>query len=191
MKSLERFVGYGVVFAIVLTAALGVYTVTTKAAAAPATSGGSVIAFVDDTALDKDFPAILDAKKQIKQLDEQKANLNTDFNNQVKSVQASIQKQYEEKTKGLSEEEKQKFLPLYEEMFTSQVNLLKKETNDKLVKVETQQTQIWKVAVDKVREVVTSVAQEQGVGIVLKKDIIWFGGKDITGDVLKKAGVKK
>lgn len=192
MKSLERFIGYGVVFAIVMTVALGVYTVTTKAQAPAATaSSGAPIAFVDDAALDKDFPAIVNAKKQIKQLDDEKTAINAEFNAKVKSIQGSIQRQFEEKTKGMSESEKQKFLPVYEDMFTAQVASLRKEINVKVVEVENKQTQIWKEAVEKVREVVTAVAKDQGLGLVLKKDIIWFGGKDITSDVLKKGGVTK
>lgn len=189
MKRFERFIGYGVVFAIVLAATLGLYSFSTRAAA-PATITGTIIAYVDDAVLDKEFPAVIDAKKQIKQYDDEKNAIKAEYNAKVKALQGSIQRQFEEKTKDLAEAEKQKFVAIYEDMFSTQVAGVKKEYDVKLMEVESKQSQVWKAAVEKIRTVVSAVAQEKGVGIVLKKDVLWFGGLDLTQDVIKKADKK-
>lgn len=191
LKKYERFLGYGVVFAIVLTAAFGLFTLKTHAEPAAPATGALVVGYVDDTAIDKDFPDILTAKKTLKSLEDEVNVANAEFNSKVKQLQNQIQREYEDKTKGLTDADKQKYAPVYEEMFNAQVGVLKADFEKRKTEIQAKAQDIWKVAYDKVRATITTVAQEQGVGLVLNKNIIWYGGKDLTPDVLKKAGVKK
>lgn len=190
MKKLERFLGLGVVLAIMITLSIGVFTLTTRAQGNTATPVGTVIGFVDDQKLDVTYPDIVKAKEQIKGFEEEVNLAYAEFNARVKSVQASIQRQYEEKTKGLSDEEKQKYLPIYEEMFNAESTKLKRELELKSMEIEAKAQEVWKAAYDKVKVTIGVVAKEENVGLVLKKDIIWFGGVDLTEAVLKKANAK-
>ncbi|HBL51065.1 MAG TPA: hypothetical protein DDZ65_12555, partial [Firmicutes bacterium] len=106
MKKLERFLGFGMVLAIMITLSIGVFTLTTRAQSNTAAPVGTVIGFVDDQKLDVTYPDIVKAKEQIKGFEEEVNLAYAEFNARVKSIQASIQRQFEEKTKGLSEEEK-------------------------------------------------------------------------------------
>ncbi|HBL51064.1 MAG TPA: hypothetical protein DDZ65_12550 [Firmicutes bacterium] len=81
-------------------------------------------------------------------------------------------------------------MPIYEEMFNAESSKLKKELELKSMEIETKAQEVWKAAYDKVKVTIGVVAKEENVGLVLKKDIIWFGGVDLTEAVLKKANAK-
>jgi Skp family chaperone for outer membrane proteins len=190
LKKLERFLGFGAVLAIMITLSIGVFALTTRAEGETALPAGIVIGFVDDAKLDTTYPDIVKAKEEIKGFEEEASLAYAEFNQKVKSVQASIQRQYEDKTKDMTEEEKQKYLPIYEEMFNAESTKLKRELELKTMEIEAKAQAVWKAAYEKVKTTIEVVAKEEKVGLVLKKDIIWFGGVDLTEAVLKKASAQ-
>ena len=76
-----------------------------------------------------------------------------------------MQKDFDEKTAGMSDEEKQ---PIYVEM--------QQQFNEKRVAIE-------KEMQEKVNKAVKSVADKKGLSLVVEKNAVIYGGVDITKDV--------
>ena len=75
-------------------------------------------------------------------------------------------------------------------MFNAESTKLKRELELKTMEIEAKAQAVWKAAYEKVKTTIEVVAKEEKVGLVLKKDIIWFGGVDLTEAVLKKASAQ-
>lgn len=88
---------------------------------------------------------------------------------------AKLQKEYDEKSAKLSQEEKVKLYQQYQ------------------ASLESKQAAMMKEAEETVAKTVQEVAKSQGLAVVLNKQMVLFGGKDITPEVLQRlnAGVKK
>ncbi len=97
----------------------------------------------------------------------------------MKAMQAQLEKEtkqmqadFDKKATGLDNDSKQK-------LFQEFQGRLEKRKGELVPK-----------AVDQVLAVVRKIAQQQGYSMVLEKQAILYGGKDITADVLKAGGVK-
>jgi outer membrane protein len=83
-----------------------------------------------------------------------------------------MQKEVQEKAKGLSDAEKQKLFAQYEMDFRN-----KKET-------------LYKPLVDKVTKTVEKVGKEKELNLVLDKQYVMFGGRNVTDEVVSKLNEK-
>lgn len=88
---------------------------------------------------------------------------------QLEKQTASLQSEYDKSSANLSQEEKVKLFQKYQADLDA-----KKET-------------LVSAALAKAMQTVSDVAKEQGLTVVLEKQAVLFGGKDITNDVLHKA----
>jgi len=90
----------------------------------------------------------------------------------IKSVLAAeaenLQKEFDEKSAGLSDAEKKQLFSQYQQ----RLNLKEREL---VMKAE-----------EKVLGVIKEIATAQGLTLVLDKSNVFFGGKDITQDVIQK-----
>lgn len=97
----------------------------------------------------------------------------------MKSMQAQLQKEttqmqtdFDKKAAGLDSTAKQKLFQDYQK------------------RLEKRKGELVPKAVDQVLAVVRKVAQAQGYSVVLDKQAVLYGGKDLTAEVLKAGGVK-
>ncbi|MBI2914316.1 MAG: OmpH family outer membrane protein [Firmicutes bacterium] len=98
--------------------------------------------------------------------------LKPELDEPLKKEADKLQKELDEKVKGLSDDAKQRLLQQYQGVLDSR----KQEMIDKIL--------------PKVNKAIAAVAQEQGIGLVLDKQSVLYGGKDLTEPVLLKLGVK-
>lgn len=96
------------------------------------------------------------------------ANVETTMKAEIEAAQ----KEFEDKAKGLSEQEKQRYFgQLQQRVAQKEASLI----NDVAQKVEA---------------VVEKVAKAKGLSVVVVKDTVIYGGTDITDDVIKAFGKK-
>ena len=91
--------------------------------------------------------------------------LAAEYQQKMKSTADEMQKDFDEKSKDMSDEEKEK---LFADM--------QKQFNEKRVAIE-------KEMQDKVNAAVESVASKKGLSLVVEKNAVIYGGTDITKDV--------
>lgn len=91
---------------------------------------------------------------------------------QLEKETAQMQAEFDKKAAGLDNAAKQKLFSEYQ------------------ARLEKRKGELVPKAVDQVLAVVRKVAQSQGYSIVLEKQAVLYGGKDLTADVLKAGGVK-
>ena len=89
----------------------------------------------------------------------------SEYQQKMQELAQSMQKDFDEKTAGMSDEEKQ---PIYVEM--------QQQFNEKRVAIE-------KEMQEKVNKAVKSVADKKGLSLVVEKNAVIYGGVDITKDV--------
>ncbi len=82
---------------------------------------------------------------------------------------AKLQSEYDKASASLSKDEKVKLFQEYQ------------------TKLDAKKESMLAKAFEKVNQIISEVAQEQGLSMVLDKQVVLFGGKDITSAVLKKA----
>lgn len=91
--------------------------------------------------------------------------LSADYQKKMQELAASMQKDFDEKSKDMTDEEKEK---LFSDM--------QRDFNEKRVAFE-------KEMQDKVNAAVESVASKKGMSLVVDKNAVVYGGNDITKDV--------
>lgn len=87
---------------------------------------------------------------------------------EVQAEQAKLQKEYEEKSAALTDAEKRQLYTQYSQRLDAMVRELDG-------KIDT-----------KINEAIKNVASAQGISIVLDKSVVFYGGKDLTQDVVNK-----
>lgn len=92
----------------------------------------------------------------------------TDAQEQMQKFANEAQADFEQKTAGMSEEEKQQY-------YQQTMQRLQQQNNDLMAPIEKQ-----------IEEAVKQIAEAQGLSIVLHKESVVYGGKDITQDVVNK-----
>lgn len=83
-----------------------------------------------------------------------------------------LQKEFDEKAKGLNEEERQRLFIQYQQMLYRRDQELRS------------------AQLPRVRQAIASVAEEQKLELVFHAGAVWWGGQDITPQVLAKLGVR-
>jgi outer membrane protein len=148
MKMIKR-AAVGALAAFVLSYGVVTTTTTPVVQAAPANSGATI--GIIDTALIKtsaqEFKKAQDA---------------------IAAEEQNLQKEFDEKSAGLSEAEKKQLFAQYQQR-------LQLKARDVLMKAE-----------EKAMAAVKEVATAQGLTVVLDKDSVFYGGKDITQEVIQK-----
>ena len=80
----------------------------------------------------------------------------------------ALQKEFDSKSSGMSDAEKQQLFAQYQQ------------------KLALRRQELMAQVIAKVDEAIKSVATEQGIGVVLDKNSVLYGGKDLTQDVASK-----
>lgn len=95
---------------------------------------------------------------------------------ELSDLQSRLQKEFDEKSKEMNDEEKQKLFEEYQGRLNEKVEAVQK--------LEAQY-------VDQALKAVSSQAAREGVGLVLQKEAVVHGGVDLTPGVLQALGVEK
>ena len=91
---------------------------------------------------------------------------------QLKATIDEVEKNFNEKAAGMSDEEKQAFAMQSQQIIADK----EKELSDQLLK--------------KIEDTVKQVADAKGLSVVVNKQAVIFGGNDITQDVVSRLGKK-
>ena len=83
-----------------------------------------------------------------------------------------LQKEFDEKSKGLSDEERQRLFNQYQQM------------------LDRRYQELGTAQLPRVREAISAVAEEQKLDVVIHAGAVVWGGQDITPQVLAKLGVR-
>lgn len=83
-----------------------------------------------------------------------------------------LQKEFDEKSKGLSDAERQRLFEQYQQM------------------LDRRYRELGSAQLPRVREAIQAVAQEQGLDVVVHAGAVVWGGQDITARVLARLGVR-
>lgn len=144
-KKMVKMVSFGLagVF-IVSTAAMALMATGDTASAAPSSNIGVV-----------DQQQVISANP----------NIGTEYQQKMQELAQSMQKDFDTKTAGMTDEEKQ---PIYMEM--------QQQFNEKRIAIE-------KEMQERVNTAVKSVAEKKGLSLVVEKSAVIYGGVDITKDV--------
>lgn len=126
-------------------------------------------------------------------VDVQKILLASELNKQLMDAQKEVQeaeqrlaKAYEEKRKDLEEKRKtlsdDDFIAL-QRKYEDQMNELKKSEEGKLVSKRESMMKIKEQLEKSLSSAVTKIANDKGLTLVLSKQVVVYGGQDITQDV--------
>ncbi|HEY8485977.1 MAG TPA: OmpH family outer membrane protein [Limnochordales bacterium] len=90
----------------------------------------------------------------------------------VRQETERLQKEFDEKSKGLKDAERQQLFERYQQMLDRRVQ------------------ELGSAQLPRVRDAIQAVAQDQGLDLVLHKNAVIWGGQDITARVLSRLGVR-
>ena len=111
-------------------------------------------------------PQLLEASKVLKSAQDTQLKQTKDMLKWYDTASADIQKQ-------TTKASKDALIKKYEAQLTQKKKTIKDSYSKKVTQVDNQ-----------LNEIITSKAKAMGYTLVLRKDAVLFGGKDITGDIL-------
>lgn len=138
-----------------------------------AASNGGDIGFVD-------VQRIMNQHKDFK---DASASLEKEFarlQEQLNSEAAKLQNELNTKVKGMQDQEK------IDQLRNEYAAKIKKIQGDYQSQLDKQKADVLKNIETKLDAAIASVAREQNLQVVLKREIVLYGGKDVTDTVLKK-----
>lgn len=91
--------------------------------------------------------------------------LSADYQQKMQQTASDMQKDFDEKSKDMSDADKEKLFADMQQQFNEKRTAIEKEMQDK------------------VNEAVKSVASKKGLSLVVEKNAVIYGGNDITKDV--------
>lgn len=92
-------------------------------------------------------------------------SLSADYQQKMQQTASDMQKDFDEKSKNMSDADKEKLFADMQQQFNEKRTAIEKEMQDK------------------VNEAVKSVASKKGLSLVVEKSAVIYGGNDITKDV--------
>ncbi len=92
----------------------------------------------------------------------------TDVTDEMNKARQQAQQDFDEKSANMTDEEKQSY---YQQT---------------MQRLQQQESDLMEPAMKQVEEAVKAVADAKGITVVLHKDVVVYGGTDITQDVVKK-----
>ncbi len=95
-----------------------------------------------------------------------------DLESQMRTAITEVQKDFEEKSQGMNDQEKQDYYRQCQQ------------------RLQQKQIELTDPIVKSVDEEIKKVADSKGLSVVLEKAVVVYGGQDITQDVIKKIGGK-
>lgn len=173
-----------------LVAGIAILTVvmllTSITGAAPAKDTTN-IGIVDMEKLQNELPDFQDLKSLVKE----KENGFKHFQGYLLSQHRAALKEIQDKATSDKNGKKADEQAEIEKRFQDDVKKKSEETNDKLEKerskIMQELNEVKKKAEDDTRKLITEVAADQKLSVVLDKNAVLFGGTDITGKVIEKA----
>ena len=122
---------------------------------------------------------------KLQRTDEQKAQLKTLLDEGTKR-ETQYQDLRAKQAAGNLAPDEEKQLQLVTEVPTARDADLKKRVEDLEAELQRRMNVIREDLMKPVREAVNAIAAEKGFALVLEKDWVYFGGEDVTQDVIKK-----
>lgn len=92
------------------------------------------------------------------------------FDEQMRAAITEVQKDFEEKSAGMSDQEKQDYYRQCQQ------------------RLQQKQAELLDPMLKSVDEAIKSTADAKGLSVVIEKAVVVYGGQDITQDVIKKLG---
>ncbi len=92
------------------------------------------------------------------------------FDEQMRTAISEVQKDFEEKSAGMNDQEKQDYYRQCQQ------------------RLQQKQAELLDPIVKSVDEAIKQTAEAKGLSVVIEKAVVVYGGQDITQDVIKKLG---
>lgn len=148
------------------------------------------IGYVDLASLQQDFPDFV-RLRELKTSYEKE--LNSFANGQQQIHSAYVQELEAKKAKemeGKTEAEKKNIEAKYEQLARTKATEIRQSFQAKSRELQSKLDVASKEAEQRLRQTISAVGDDKGMNLILVKTAIYYGGRDLTQDVLAKAGKK-
>ncbi|MGQ9778360.1 MAG: OmpH family outer membrane protein [Bacillota bacterium] len=170
--------------------AAGLVVAVRSAGKVPETVTPESIGYIDLDQIHERFPDFA-RLQEIKAAYEKE--LNTFANYQRQSLATYLQeleKKQDEESAGKSETEKQEIVRKYEKMAQDKATEVQQLVQQKNRELQAKLDQEVAKVEEKLRQVIEAVASQKGLNLVLVKSAVYYGGIDLTQEVIDKAAEK-
>lgn len=150
-----------------------------------AASGGSTVGYLDMQRIQQELPAFQELQELLQRKNAEFNSYGNYLQMQQNNEFAALEKEKEVECEGKSEAERKEIEAKYQakamEISKSYQNKLETENNRLSAEVQGQHDEIM-VAIERTLE---TIAKKAGYAIILEKSVVYYGGEDITEQVIE------
>ncbi len=144
------------------------------------------IGIIDPDRIVSQYPDYVNLINLKKMYDQQLKDFNTYLASQFQSYAVELDRAKENELEGKSGSEKTAIESKYQDLKDKKQQELGRQYTAKQAELQDKLTEANKKADDKIKAVVALVCQEKGLVFALNKTAVYFGGVDITDEVIAK-----
>ncbi len=184
MKINKQFTFLG--FAIVILTVVLLLGSLTWAATKTAKTSNSPVGYVDMERIQKEHPDFISFAELVKDKEAEFNFFKNYLNKQLEGLSKDLQKKVDQEKSGKSADEQAKIQQKYQEEFQKKSGELNNQLTQKNNEISGYLSQQRKVITDKLMNIIEEIAKEKDLSLVVDKSTRFYGGNDITDEVLKK-----
>ncbi len=155
-------------------------------AAATTKAPNSTIGYVNMDRIQKEHPDFISFAELVKDKEAEFNFFQSYLNKQLEGISRDLKNKIEQEKSGKSATEQSKIEQKYQDEFQKKTAELKNQLTQKNTEITSYVNQQKKVIMDKLTKTIEEIAKDKNLTLVLDKSACYYGGIDITGDVLDK-----
>lgn len=149
------------------------------------------VGLVDPAKIQEQFPAYQRLGELKQTYEEEMQKYREYLEGQMRSVQMELKRQQEAESEGKSSAEKKAIERKYADLFQEKIAETNAKIQTRLLELQKKLDAESAQADAKVKEIIAAISQEKGLAVVLNKTAVYYGGIDITADVIAMGQAKK
>jgi outer membrane protein len=146
----------------------------------------SAIGYVDMERIQKEHPDFIGFTDLVKDKEAEFNFFQSYLNKQLESISRDLKSKIEQEKSGKSAVEQSKIEQKYQDEFQKKTMELKNQLTQKNNEITGYVSQQKKAIMDKLTKMIEEIAKNKNLTLVLDKSVRFYGGIDITSDVLDK-----
>jgi Skp family chaperone for outer membrane proteins len=149
----------------------------------------STIGYVDMERIQKEHPDFISLAELIKDKEAEFSFFQSYLNNKLEGISRDLKAKIDQEKTGKSADEQSKIEQKYQDEFQKKTMELKNQLTQKNNEITGNISQQKKVVMDKLTKMIEEIAKNKNLTLVLDKSTRFYGGIDITSEVLDKVKV--
>ncbi len=147
-------------------------------------NGGSTVGYVDMQRLQKELPLFQDFQELLQQKNAEYNSFGTYLQTQQNNELSALEKQKEAEIKGKSEAERKEIEAKYQEQALKLIKSYQQKLEAENARLSGEVQAKHDEILARIEKTLEEIAKKEGYAIILEKTVVYYGGVDLTEQVI-------